>query len=40
MGYYDDTVVDNKFEMVIGGDNTALLAGLEGSPDKARDATR
>ena len=40
MGYYDYTVVDNKFEMVIGGDNTALLAGLEGSPDKARQATR
>jgi len=32
-------VVDNKFEMVIGGHNTALLAGLEGSPDKARVAT-
>ena len=40
MGYYDYTFVDNKFEMVIGGDNTALLAGLEGSPDKAREATR
>jgi len=38
MGYYDYTFVDNKFEMVIGGNNTALLAGLEGSPDKARDA--
>jgi flavin reductase (DIM6/NTAB) family NADH-FMN oxidoreductase RutF len=38
MGYYDYTYVDNKFEMVIGGNNTALLAGLEGSPDKARDA--
>lgn len=40
MGYYDYTFVDNKFEMVIGGNNTALLAGLEGSPDKALDATR
>ena len=40
MGYYDYTFVDNKFEMVIGGGNSALLAGLEGSPDKARDATR
>ena len=40
MGYYDYTFVDNKFEMVIGGDNTALLAGLEGSPDKALQATR
>lgn len=38
MGYYDYTYVDNKFEMVIGGNNPALLAGLEGSPDKARDA--
>jgi flavin reductase (DIM6/NTAB) family NADH-FMN oxidoreductase RutF len=36
MGYYDYTYVDNQFQMVIGGDNTALLAGLEGSPDKAR----
>ena len=40
MGYYDYTFVDNKFEMVIGGNNTALLAGLEGSPDKARDAAQ
>ena len=38
MGYFDYTFVDNKFEMVIGGHNTALLAGLEGSPDKARQA--
>ena len=35
LGYYDYTVVDNLFEMVIGGGNPALLAGLEGSPDKA-----
>jgi flavin reductase (DIM6/NTAB) family NADH-FMN oxidoreductase RutF len=34
MGYYDYTCVDNRFEMVIGGNNQALLAGLEGSPDK------
>ena len=40
MGYYDYTFVDNKFEMVIGGNNSALLAGLEGSPDKALQATR
>ena len=40
MGYCDYTFVDNKFERVIGGDNTALLAGLEGSPDKALQATR
>ncbi len=39
MGYYDYTYVDNQFQMVIGGDNTALLAGLEGSPDKAQRAT-
>jgi len=36
MGYYDYTFVDNRFEMVIGGDNRALLAGLEGSAEKAR----
>lgn len=35
MGYYDYTYVDNKFEMVIPGGSTGLLAGLEGSPDKA-----
>ena len=35
MGYYDYTVVDNLFEMVIGGGNSALLAGLEGSAQKA-----
>ena len=40
MGYYDYTYVDNKFQMVIGGNNQALLAGLEGSPDKAQAATR
>jgi flavin reductase (DIM6/NTAB) family NADH-FMN oxidoreductase RutF len=38
MGYYDYTYVDNKFAMIIGGDNKALLAGLEGSPDKAKTA--
>ena len=36
---YDYTVVDNKFQMVIPGSNKALLAGLEGSPDKTQDAT-
>ncbi len=40
MGYYDYAFVDHKFEMVIGGNNSALLAGLEGSPDKAREATQ
>ena len=39
MGYYDYTFVDNRFEMVIGGNNKALLAGLEGSASKAADAT-
>lgn len=36
MGYYDYTTVDNVFRMVIPGNNAAVLAGLEGSPDKAR----
>lgn len=40
MGYYDYTTVDNVFRMVIPGNNQALLAGLEGSPDKAGAATR
>ena len=35
MGYFDYTYVDNQFQMVIPGDNRGLLAGLEGSPDKA-----
>jgi len=35
MGYYDYTVVDNRFEMVIGGGNEALRAGMEGSAEKA-----
>jgi hypothetical protein len=35
MGYYDYTFVDQRFQMVIPGSNPALLAGLEGSPDKA-----
>jgi hypothetical protein len=35
MGYFDYTYVDNKFQMVIPGNSKALLAGLEGSPDKA-----
>jgi len=30
LGYYDYTVVDSIFEMVIPGDNEALLTGLEG----------
>lgn len=39
MGYYDYTVVDNKFEMIIPGGQGALLGGLEGSPGKVRRAT-
>jgi hypothetical protein len=39
MGYFDYTVVDNKFQMVIPGNSQALLAGLEGSPDKAQQAS-
>lgn len=39
MGYYDYTVVDNKFQMIIPGSNKALLAGLEGSADKAKQQT-
>lgn len=34
LGYYDYTVVDNKFEMVIPGLNEKLLAGLEGAAGK------
>ena len=35
MGYYDYTFVDKQFQMVIPGNSKALLAGLEGSADKA-----
>lgn len=35
MGYLDYTVVDNQFQVVIPGNSQALLAGLEGSPEKA-----
>ncbi len=35
MGHYDYTVVNNLFETMISGGNPALLAGLEGSADKA-----
>jgi flavin reductase (DIM6/NTAB) family NADH-FMN oxidoreductase RutF len=38
MGYYDYTYIDNQFQMIIPGNSQALLAGLEGSPDKARSA--
>lgn len=40
MGYYDYTYVDNQFQMVIPGNSKALLAGLEGSPDKAKQETQ
>jgi flavin reductase (DIM6/NTAB) family NADH-FMN oxidoreductase RutF len=36
MGYYDYTWVQGRFEMVIPGGSSALLAGLEGSADKAQ----
>lgn len=39
MGYYDYTYVDNQFQMIIPGNSKALLAGLEGSSDKALQAT-
>jgi flavin reductase (DIM6/NTAB) family NADH-FMN oxidoreductase RutF len=34
MGYFDYTSIDSKFTMAIPGDQKALLAGMEGSPDK------
>ena len=36
MGYYDYTFVDNRFEMIIPGSNEMMLAGLEGSSERAR----
>jgi flavin reductase (DIM6/NTAB) family NADH-FMN oxidoreductase RutF len=39
MGYYDYTFVDNKFQMIIPGNSKALLAGLEGSADKAKSSS-
>lgn len=35
LGYYDYTTVDSIFEMVIPGNNEALLMGLEGAAGKA-----
>ncbi|NLD53688.1 MAG: flavin reductase family protein [Burkholderiaceae bacterium] len=40
MGYYDYTSVESMFQMVIPGSSKALLAGLEGSPDKVQGASR
>jgi flavin reductase (DIM6/NTAB) family NADH-FMN oxidoreductase RutF len=34
LGYYEYTSVDSVFEMVIPGENEALLKGLEGAPDR------
>jgi flavin reductase (DIM6/NTAB) family NADH-FMN oxidoreductase RutF len=34
LGYYDYTTVDSIFEMVIPGENEALLIGLEGAAGK------
>jgi hypothetical protein len=31
LGYYDYTTIDSIFEMVIPGENEALLSGLEGA---------
>jgi flavin reductase (DIM6/NTAB) family NADH-FMN oxidoreductase RutF len=36
LGYYDYTTVDSIFEMVIPGENEALLKGLEGDSGAAR----
>jgi flavin reductase (DIM6/NTAB) family NADH-FMN oxidoreductase RutF len=36
LGYYDYTSVESTFEMVVGGANEGLLAGLEGVPDHER----
>ncbi|MEO7403933.1 MAG: flavin reductase family protein, partial [Burkholderiales bacterium] len=38
MGYYDYTSVESIFTMKVPGDNAAMLAGLEGSSDKANAA--
>jgi hypothetical protein len=39
MGYFDYTYVNNQFQMIIPGNSKALLAGLEGSSDKALQAS-
>lgn len=38
LGYYDYTSIESIFRMVIPGNQTALLSGLEGSADKIREA--
>ncbi len=40
LGYYEYTTVDNVFNMVIPGNNKALLGGLEGSAHKISEALR
>ncbi len=40
LGYYEYTSVESKFSMVIPGDQTAVLAGLEGSPTKVNNALK
>lgn len=40
MGYFDYTSVESQFSMLVPGDQRGLLAGLEGSPDKAKAALR
>jgi len=40
MGYFDYTWVQDRFAMVIPGSARALLAGLEGSPEKTQQAGR
>jgi flavin reductase (DIM6/NTAB) family NADH-FMN oxidoreductase RutF len=36
LGYYDYSVIDNRFEMVIPGDNKDLSSGLEGAGARCR----
>jgi flavin reductase (DIM6/NTAB) family NADH-FMN oxidoreductase RutF len=36
LGYYDYTVVDKRFEMIIPGDNKDLSSGLEGAAARCR----
>jgi flavin reductase (DIM6/NTAB) family NADH-FMN oxidoreductase RutF len=36
LGYYDYSVIDNRFEMVIPGDNKDLSSGLEGAAARCR----
>jgi hypothetical protein len=40
LGYYDYTTVDSIFEMIIPGNNEALLTGLEGDSRILRGKTK